>query len=171
MRLHALIMRVLHVIPSLSPSQGGPSFALPAMARALSMQGVEVDVVTTDDDGPGKCLAGVALGQAVIREGFRVFYFPKQTEFYKVSLPLRRWLRAHVREYDVVHVHTVFSFATLAAGRAAARARVPFIVRPLGVLNRWGMVNRRRWLKSLSFRMLDKPVLDKAAALHFTSKQ
>lgn len=164
-------MRALHVIPSLSPSQGGPSFALPAMARALAAQGVEVDVATTDDDGPGKRLAGVAHGQAVIKEGFRVFYFPKQTEFYKVSLPLRRWLRAHVREYDVVHVHTVFSFATLAAGRAAARARVPFIVRPLGVLNRWGMENRRRWLKSLSFQLLDKPVLDKAAALHFTSEQ
>jgi glycosyltransferase involved in cell wall biosynthesis len=94
----------------------------------------------------------------------------KQTEFYKVSLPLRRWLREHVADYDVVHVHAVFSFASSAACAAARAAGVPFIVRPLGVLNSWGMQNRRRWVKSLSFRWLDKPLLDAAAAIHFTSQ-
>ncbi len=160
-------MRVLHVIPSLSPSQGGPSFALPAMARALRAQGMEVDVATTDDDGPGRRLS---LGAGPVqREGFRVWAFPKQTEFYKVSLPLARWLNRHVRDYDLVHIHTVFSFATWAAARAAQRAGVPYLVRPLGVLNRWGMQQRRPWLKALSFRLLDKPLLDRAAGLHFTS--
>jgi hypothetical protein len=44
-------MRVLHVIPSLSAKDGGPSFALPLMARGLSQAGVEVDVLTTDGNG------------------------------------------------------------------------------------------------------------------------
>lgn len=162
-------MRVLHVIPSLSPSQGGPSFALPAMARALQAEGVEVDVATTDDDGPGRRLS---LGAGPVpREGYRLWSFPKQTEFYKVSLPLASWLNRHVRDYDLVHIHTVFSFATGAAARAAQRAGVPYLVRPLGVLNRWGMEQRRPWLKALSFRLLDKPLLDRAAGLHFTSVQ
>lgn len=162
-------MHVLHVIPSLSPSQGGPSFALPAMARALRAEGVEVDVVTTDDDGPGRRLP---IGSGPVeREGYRVWSFPKQTEFYKVSLPLARWLNRHVRDYDLVHIHAVFSFATVAAARAARRAGVPYLVRPLGVLNRWGMEQRRPWLKAASFRLLDKPLLDRAAGLHFTSVQ
>ncbi|HEY1048937.1 MAG TPA: glycosyltransferase [Prosthecobacter sp.] len=162
---------MLHVIPSLSPSSGGPSVALPAMARALAARGVHVSVVTTDDDGPGRRLSGIPLVEEVTQEGgWSVRYFPKQTEFYKVSLPLRRWLRKHVHEYDVVHVHAVFSFASLAAGRAAAARGVPFIVRPLGVLNRWGMANRRRLVKSMSFGLLELPMLRRAAAMHYTSQ-
>jgi hypothetical protein len=85
-------VRVLHVIPSLSPSQGGPSFALPVMARALVQQGVYVDVVTTDDDG-SKRRINKQSGLHEADGGYRVCYFPKQTEFYKVSLPLYAWLK------------------------------------------------------------------------------
>jgi glycosyltransferase involved in cell wall biosynthesis len=166
------LMKVLHVIPSLSPSQGGPSKALPEMARGLAQAGVSVDVACTDDDGTGRRISGVTHGVPVTHaDGFRVFYFPKQTEFYKVSLPLLRWLCRHAREYDVVHIHTVFSFSTLAGALAARLARVPYIVRPLGVLNAWGMKNRRRWVKALSFGLLDKPTLNRAAAIHYTSDQ
>lgn len=164
-------MRVLHVIPSLAPSSGGPSFALPAIARSLKSHGVQVHVATTDDDGPGRHKTGIPLGQEIPQEGgWSVRFFPKQTEFYKVSLPLRRWLRKHAAEYDLVHVHALFSFASLAGARAALGSHVPYIIRPLGVLNRWGMKNRRRWTKALSFRMLELPLLKRAAAVHYTSR-
>ena len=145
--------------------------ALPMMARALVARGLQVDVATTDDDGPGRRLKDIGQGVPLEQEGFRVFYFSKQTEFYKASLPLAAWLLRHVADYDVVHIHAVFSFSTLAAGLACQMRGVPYVVRPLGVLNSWGMQNRRRWIKSLSFRLLDKPVLDRAAAMHYTSQQ
>ena len=141
------------------------------MARALAPHGVRVDVATTDDDGPGRTLADISHGSPVDRGDHRVFYFPKQTEFYKASLPLARWLREHVREYDVVHVHALFSFSSIAAGRIARRASVPYIIRPLGVLNEWGMKNRRRWIKRLSFLAFEGPLLRSATAIHFTSDQ
>ena len=99
-------MKVLHVIPSLSPSQGGPSKALPEMARALVRSGVGVDVVCTDDDGTGRRIIGITHGVSVTHaDGFRVFYFPKQTEFYKFSLPLLRWLCRHgAHQHDRVCV-------------------------------------------------------------------
>ncbi len=162
-------MNALHVIPSLSPSQGGPSFALPLMARSLGRVSVVVDVATTDDDGPGGRL-DVPLGERVARDGYGVFYFRKQTEFYKVSLPFRAWLRRHVRDYDLVHIHALFSFTSNCAARTAHRAGVPYIIRPLGVLNRWGLQNRRRLLKSLSFRFLEQPILNHAAAMHYTAR-
>lgn len=164
-------MRVLHVIPSLSPSSGGPSFALPAMARALAPHGVRICVATTDDDGPGRRMPDMDPAAEIPQEGgWSARYFPKQTEFYKVSLPLWRWLHDHARDYDLVHVHALFSFASLAAMRAARSHGVPYIVRPLGVLNRWGMRQRRRWVKNLSFRMLELPLLRRAAAMHYTSR-
>jgi glycosyltransferase involved in cell wall biosynthesis len=140
------------------------------MVRSLQPHDVQIVAVTTDDDGPGRHLSDVIHGVEAQQNGWSAIYFPKQTEFYKVSLPLRDWLRAHVPEFDVVHIHAVFSFASLVAGRAAAARGVPYIVRPLGVLNRWGMQNRRRLIKALSFRLFDLPMLKKAAAMHYTSR-
>ncbi len=161
-------MKVLHVIPSLSPREGGPSFALPAIARALLGCGVEVTIASTDDDGPGRRFESEPRPQV---EGARCFYFRKDTQFYKYSRSLGAWLRECVAEFDIVHVHALFSYASIAAARAAWSARVPYVIRPLGVLNRWGMQNRRRVLKRLSMRWVDGPVLDRAAAIHFTSRR
>jgi len=47
---------------------------------------------------------------------------------------------------------------------------VPYIVRPLGVLNRWGLVNRRAFLKQISLRLIELPLLRDAAAIHYTSE-
>jgi glycosyltransferase involved in cell wall biosynthesis len=142
------------------------------MAGALVKAGIQVDVACTDDDGPGLRIApGQPASPIQHKKGFRVFYFPKQTEFYKTSLPLLRWLLIHARDYDVIHLHAVFSFSTLAGALAAHLSRVPYLVRPLGVLNTWGMKHRRRWIKALSFRWLDRPLLNRAAALHYTSEQ
>jgi len=144
--------------------------ALPAIAKALVRQGISVTIATTDDDGPGRRLE-VPLGAAVVLpSGAQCYYFRKSTEFYKVSWALKKWLRAHITEFDLVHVHALFSFSSIAAGRIAWRQKVPYIVRPLGVLNRWGMENRRRLLKRLSLRFFELPILRRAASIHFTSR-
>lgn len=162
-------MKVLHVIPSLSPKHGGPSAALPAMARASMAQGLEVTIATTDDDGRG-CRLDVPLGTAQRdADGSQRIYFRKNTKFYKVSWQLGRWLRGHVSEFDVVHIHALFSYSSVAAARAAKAAGVPYVVRPLGVLNRWGMENRRRAVKSWSLRLVEMPLLRRAAAIHYTA--
>lgn len=163
-------MKVLHVIPSVAAGDGGPARAVVQMVRSLSAMGVEAHIATTDDAGQGARLQ-VPLGVAVQHEGCTTFFFPRQTRFYKTSLPLGRWLREHVRDYDVVHAHALFSYAPLAAGHACRAQRVPYVMRPLGLLNRYGMEERRPWLKELSFRCVERPLLDHAAAIHYTSQQ
>jgi glycosyltransferase involved in cell wall biosynthesis len=69
----------------------------------------------------------------------------------------------------VVHIHALFSFASVAAAWAARRAKVPYVVRPLGLLNSYGMTQRRALLKRLSLRTIEGPLLRDAAAVHFTS--
>jgi glycosyltransferase involved in cell wall biosynthesis len=162
-------MKVLHVIPSLSPKQGGPSLVLPVIVRALTEAGLQVDVATTDDDGTRAHLS-VPLEQPIEQNGATYIYFRKSTEFYKFSFQLTRWLRKHVRDFDVVHIHALFSYSSIAAGFIARRQGVPYIVRPLGVLSRWGMQNRRPVLKALSFRMLESQILGNASAIHYTTK-
>jgi glycosyltransferase involved in cell wall biosynthesis len=160
-------MRVLHVIPSLSPVHGGPSMVLPIMERALTAEGVTVETITTDDEGPG-LRNGWGDGTARDENGVVRRYFRKQSEFYKVSLPLSAWLRVHAGTYDIVHVHALFSFTSVAACRAARAAGVPYVIRPLGVLTRYGITQRRAVLKQLSVRWVEGPLLRAAAAVHFT---
>ena len=162
--------RVLHVIPSLSQKDGGPSFAMPLIASGLERAGIAVDVATTVGDEEVTALETAQDGR-VIRDGVNYFYFRRQSEFYKVSLPLARWLSAHIRDYDLVHIHALFSYSSYAASNIARKNGVPYIVRPLGVLNCWGMQNRRRLLKRLSFRFIEQRILRNAAAIHYTSQQ
>jgi glycosyltransferase involved in cell wall biosynthesis len=163
-------LRVLHVIPSVSAGSGGPSKAIAQMEQALSALGVEITTATTDDDGKGRHLDAAARA-ARLPPGVTRHYFPKQTDAYKVSLPLFSWLRANVRTFDLVHVHALFSFAPVAAAWIARGAGVPYIIRPLGVLNRYGMEQRRSGPKALSMRLVENHLLRDAAAVQFTAEQ
>jgi len=161
--------KILHVIPSVGPQRGGPSVLMRTLARALSQAGMEVHIATTDDNGPDRL--PVPHGVPQQEDGATFWYFPRQTRFYTFSWPLTRWLARHVREFDLVHIHALFSYAALPAALLAHRAGVPYIVRPLGTLNRWGIENRRPWLKRFSFRVLESRILASAAGIHYTSEQ
>ena len=163
-------LRVLHVIPSVSLKQGGPSFALPLFTGSVAGQGATVTVATSDDDGPNVRL-DVPLNQIIPGPGAASYiYFQRDIGFYKVSWGLARWLRSHVADYDAVHIHALFSFSSFAAARAARRAGVPYVVRPLGVLNQWGLENRRRVVKHWSLKAVELPILRGAAAIHYTAE-
>lgn len=161
-------MRVLHVIPSLSAVHGGPSRALPLMERSLVAEGVAIETATTNDEGPGRH-NGKSCGRPLFENGVTRHYFHKQVDFYKVSLDLAGWVKCHAQDYDLIHIHALFSFSSIAAAWAARHASVPYIIRPLGTLTQYGRTQRRPWLKNLSIKCLEGPLLRDAAAVHFTS--
>jgi len=180
-------LKVLQVIPSLSAAHGGPSRAIRLIEQALLTQEIEVETATTDDDGPGRRISTAEVDCGEHPEGHKGaaptysslhpatvkpirHYFPKRLEFYKVSPGFARWIFRHVRDYDLVHIHALFSFTSVVSAWAARRAGVPYVVRPLGTLNRYGVTQRRPWLKQLSLKLIEGPILRHAAAVHFTAE-
>jgi glycosyltransferase involved in cell wall biosynthesis len=161
-------LRVLHAISSVSRLRGGPSVSVHNMLEALRRRGIAVDLVATDDDG-GSARLDVPLDRPVEFEGQSVRFFPRQTVKYEFSAPMLRWLRAHVGRYDIVHTHGLFGWAPLTAAWCARAARVPYVMRPAGVLDTWGMRNKSRLVKALSVRLIEGPLLRSAAAVHFTT--
>ena len=162
-------MKVLHVIPSVATARGGPSFAIRELTTGLSAAGITVHRASTNDNGPG--LIDVPLNTPVDEKGVECYYFARQLRFYTVSLPFHRWICRNVKNYDLVHIHAMFSYCSNVAAMEAARQNVPFIVRPLGVLNQWGMKNRRPGLKQLSLQFIEKRLIARAALMHYTSEQ
>jgi glycosyltransferase involved in cell wall biosynthesis len=160
-------MRVLHVIPSLSLVHGGPSRAMRLIEQALLAQGIVIETATTDDDGPGRRMRAP---QSEVGADAARRYFPKRLEFYKVSPAFARWIFRHVRDYDVVHIHALFSFTSVVAAWTARWAGVPYVVRPLGTLNQYGVTQRRPRLKQFSLKLIEGPIIRHAAAVHFTAE-
>jgi glycosyltransferase involved in cell wall biosynthesis len=163
-------LRVLHVLHSVSASCGGPVENLWTLLKAAKMSGIHAAVATTNHDGLDRT-AQAPFGRFVDVNGFQVRYFPRQTRFYTASVPMLRWLWDHVRDYDLVHVHALFSFAPVAAAVCARLRGVPYVVSPHGVFNEWGRTNRRPLLKRASIRCIEGPLLRRAARVQFTSSR
>lgn len=127
-------MKVLHVIPSLSPRNGGPSHAIPGMCRALVKQGQEVTLFTTNIDGPGELR--VPLNRPVLMDGVEVRYFQvRRPRSYSYSFSLAKALRDEVKRFDLVHIHSIFNWPITPAAYFCRKYGVPYIVRPCGILD------------------------------------
>ncbi|HEY2036382.1 MAG TPA: glycosyltransferase [Steroidobacteraceae bacterium] len=159
-------LRVLHVISSMSRLRGGPSVVVHNMLKALTRRGVAVEAVATDDNG-GAARLDVPLDRFVDFGGQRVRFFPRQSLKYAFSAPMRSWLRANIRAYDIIHTHELFTFAPLCAARLAKAARIPYVMTPHGALDSWGMRNKSRLVKAASIRLVEGPLLVSAAAVNF----
>ena len=158
-----MTLRVLHVIPSASPVHGGPTEAIFGISRALASKGIDVHVATTDDNGIDRL--DVPLGKPVNHDNATFWYFKRQTRFYTISLGLTRWLSRHIKEYDLVHIHALFSYSSTPAAYWATKHHVPYIVRPLGTLKEWARRERRSVLKKISFSLTEKRILSRATVV------
>lgn len=161
-------MKILHVIPAVGPYYGGPSVAIRGMAEGAARAGAEVEVVTTDANGPRSL--DVPIGSPSRESGVTYRYFRRTLPGeWKFSLPLTRWLFEHLAQYDLVHVHALFSYTTIPGCRFAANAKVPYLLRPLGTLAHWSL-GLHAWKKWPYYRLVERHHLRHAAAIHATSE-
>lgn len=158
------MIRVLHVIPSVSERSGGPAVAIVPMCRALQKEGIEVLLATTNHE-----LRQMETDRIVDYKGVAARFFPVQAGgSYKYSRPLASWLAKSVGDFDLVHVHAVFNHASVAAARACRRAGVPYVVRPLGTLDPWSL-KQKPLRKAIFWVLAGKRMLQRSAAVHYTS--
>ncbi|MEM9266269.1 MAG: hormogonium polysaccharide biosynthesis glycosyltransferase HpsP [Cyanobacteria bacterium P01_F01_bin.13] len=168
----AKALKILQIVPSISLVYGGPSQMVRGLSRALAGQGATVTVLTTDANGDeGQAPLDVPLNQPMETDGYHTIYFrcaPFQR--YKFSLPLLQWLQRHGREYDIAHIHALFSPVSSAAATVARWQKLPYILRPLGTLDPADLAKKKQF-KQIYAALLERPNIQGAAALHFTSEQ
>lgn len=163
-------VKILHVVPSYAPAwrYGGPIRSVHGLCRALCGAGHEVHVYTTDADGPGNL--DVPLATPVRMDGVHVWYFPTRLLRRLYWSPrMGDMLRKHAGGFDIIHLHSIYLWPTLAGARAARRARVPYVLSPRGMLMPSLIRAKSRWLKSAWIRIFERSNLAHAAATHFTS--
>ncbi len=163
-------LRILQVVSAYYPAvrYGGPIRSVHGLSAALARRGHEVHVYTTSVDGDRDL--EVPHDQPVDLDGVAVHYFrvPALRRLWWSPTLVRR-LRASIRDFDVVHSHGVYLWPMRAATRAAARAGVPYVVSPHGMLIRDAIRGKSRWVKTAWIHLVERRTLMHAAGLHVTA--
>ncbi|MFZ2021259.1 MAG: glycosyltransferase [Terracidiphilus sp.] len=155
-------MKVLHVIGSLSPREGGPPEVTRQLARSYLEGGDTMEVLCQDPPG-STFLSDMpcpvhALGQRLIGR-------------YGLSPKLWSWLRNNVGRFDAVVMQGIWTFPGVAVRVTARKAGIPYGIFPHGALDPW--FNKKyplKHLKKIVYWPIQYPVLRDAKAVFFTSK-
>jgi glycosyltransferase involved in cell wall biosynthesis len=154
-------MKILHVIPSMHPSGGGPPVVVDRVCRELAGLGIETRILTTDlhADGPPRtwkdewsCADRIEVCSARGRSPFAF------------SPELSRRLTREAGNHDLVHLHTLWSHASWSVRRAFRQQGRPYLVMPHGMLDPHS-IGRKRFKKQVYGQFLEFPMLRAAAGI------
>jgi glycosyltransferase involved in cell wall biosynthesis len=159
-------VRVVHVVAGIRRADGGPSYSVPRLCKALLKSGVRPTLFSVSAD------AGLNPDTYARCDDERFFAWDY------AGVPLLQELRASSGLFaelatvksDVIHNHGLWLMPNVYAGWAASRARTPLIVAQRGMLG-GAALRFSRTKKVLFWHLLQGPAIRCAACYHATSRQ
>lgn len=148
-------MRLMHVVPHIDDEASGPSYSVPRLCQALAQRGHDVRLL---------CLAAAREWGGVTIELHP--QWPLLARF-AISSSLARALRRHATSADVIHNHSLWSMANVAAGWAVPGQRAKLVTSPRGTLSPWALAHSRMVKQALW--PLQRRALSRADLIHATS--
>jgi glycosyltransferase involved in cell wall biosynthesis len=120
-------MKILRVISSIDPKDGGPMEAARKIDTTLSNLGHHVEVVCVDDPN-----ADFLSDYPV-----QVHALGPSKGIYKYNKNLTPWLKANVDNFDAVIIDGLWQYHSFGAWRALAKKTIPYFVFTHGMLDPW----------------------------------
>ena len=157
-------MNILIITPYLGKTYGGTSQVVTELASSLGQLNHTIDVITTTANDVGKL--EVVTDQWIQQNSYRVRYFPTwHRSDFVVSPALLFWLSNHLKDYDLVHTHTLFAPLITCAHSICRFQKVPYIITPHGMLEPWAL-SYKAWKKRIYYRLFERSALCHASAIH-----
>jgi glycosyltransferase involved in cell wall biosynthesis len=164
-------MRILHFMPVYAPAwqYGGPVLSVSRLAEGLGMQGIDTRVLTTNAGLPQ--LPPEQLGRPLLRNGVVVTYVPVDRPKGPIqSKALLAALPAALEGVDLLHISAIWQPLGIPVQRAALARGIPVLASLRGALGPYSL--RQGWWKKLPwFLWRERPLLQRAAGLHVTTRQ
>jgi len=157
---------ILHVIPYMHPSTGGPPVVVENFVAELGRLGHRSEILSTtkycrgDERALKARLDGLAPTTLL-------------TELQTVPFASRSGsaaIDAHVRRADLVHVHTLWRPLNIAARYACSRHDRPYVVMPHGMLDPYSL-SVKALKKSLYLRLFESRNMARAQRMIYTTSE
>jgi glycosyltransferase involved in cell wall biosynthesis len=164
-------MRVLEIVGSVDPRDGGAIEGLLRQSNQRALRGVETHIASLDSPEASWVLdcSVTTFGMG----GFGIGHFRKRLwQRYGYTPRFVPWLRAHVTDYDVVVVNGLWNYATVVSRRILPQSGVPYVVFPHGMLDPWFRAHHptKHMAKQMLWFVSKGPLLAKASAVLFTTE-
>lgn len=165
-------MRILHVITSLDPRDGGPPVVAERLAAAQAALGHRVGILSYADPAP-EAVERVRKSTAGVPGFDRVEQFgipPDSGVLGTFRAPnLRAWLAVNLHDFDYLHLHGVWNPILPHVASAARGLSKPYAVVPHGMLDPWCLTGQgfaKASKKRLALSLVYKRMLDGASFIH-----
>src|SRR5579871_2245870 len=159
-------MHAVHVIAGLRRTDGGPTYSVPRLCRALAAAGATIDLMTVSETSEEDHSDGNYRERRFAWDGVNI----PVLRAVRRSSSLARSLRAEARRAVIVHDYGLWLLPNVYAGREAGRAQRPLVVAPRGMLSPTAL-SFSRMKKRLFWQLLQKSSVVRAACFHATSPQ
>lgn len=157
-------MKILHVMPNLERSFGGPVESLIGYVNASKIYDVQTDVIA-----PSCGLNDMNW----LREklpGIKIYSFNFFGRHAWVASPgLWFWLWKNGKKYDLIHIHGLFNPVSSFSATVCRIKKSPYVIRPFGTLSNYTF-SRTKWFKIPWHRFIDQSNLRAANSVHFTTE-
>lgn len=157
-------LRILHIINSLDPREGGTVECVRQIGRSIAQRGHQVEVAVCKDAPGAPWLESFPLKAYPLGPGIGT---------YSYSPRLRNWLAKNGPTYDAWIVNGLWQYQGFGASRMATALRIPYFVYPHGMLDPWNRkANPIKYLKKFFYWLLvERVTLERANGLVFTSQE
>lgn len=143
------------------------------MVSALRELRVDAYILTTNDHGPNTN-PELPIGRWFDYKHVPVIAFdrwspaiPAIREF-AVAPSLTRWLQLNICNYDLLHIHAIFSYPSTLSMLQARLHKKPYILRTIGQLSPYSLA-RSSLRKRCMLSMIENANIASASALHYTT--
>lgn len=166
---------LLHIIATVDPRGGGPIEGVVQQAKLRAQENYEVHIASLDPPNSPVLknypIKVHALGEIRDNEPAWLRYLPWR--HYRYEPHAVRWLKANIRNYDVVVVNGIWNYSALAARRALVGSGIPYAVFTHGMLDPWFKKTYplKSFLKQLFWLFCEGPLLNNANAVLFTTEE
>lgn len=146
-------MRILNIC-AYTWAIGGPARIIYDHTSEVILQGHSVDILSPMT--PGEKLYPVPEGARLIPCARTT---PVSNFYREFSLEMYQFLKAHIHEYDVIHMHGIWHFGSLAPFLIPNKAVKVITIH--GLLDKWAVAHSK-WKKQLVTALYQKRLLGKA---------
>ena len=154
------IMRVIHVVPSITQEASGPSYSVSRLCESLINEGQKISLVALD-------WAPMFSSPAFLKT-FSIGFGPRSLGR---SPAMFRWLTHEVQSnrVDLLHSHGMWQMNAVYPGWVAKKSNINLVISPRGAFSSWAM-NYGSIVKKFFWPLMQLPALQHATCFHATSE-